>query len=203
MLDAAYIKKILTNIEDGKYSLKELDNLYRNAQGKGIVEIQEAIKPTKPTTSKTALFSVFKIKRENTTIPKKLGIVGNRHLDNYEIDYAIFCKQMEFILNEEVTYDTIVSGGAKGIDTFARTFAFENNFNFIEIKPDWKLYGRGAGLRGNQEIVDCCDELVAFWNGISSGTKSSVELARKSNKLLRIYHLSSKNDNQKTIEEKA
>ena len=120
----------------------------------------------------------------------KLAIVGNKSIDKYDISYKSFCDQLEFIFhNDELRPDTIVSGGAKGIDAFAKQFAYDNGLKYIEFLPDWKHYGRTAGPIRNKLIVEECDKLIAFWDYNSSGTKSAVKLAEKSNKLLHIIDL--------------
>ena len=36
----------------------------------------------------------------------------------------------------------------------------------------------------NEDIVGNCEYLIAFWDGQSNGTKHSIGLAKKTNKLL-------------------
>ena len=75
--------------------------------------------------------------------------------------------------------DTIVSGGAKGADTYAKEYALKNGIPIIEFLPDYKKYGRKAPLIRNMQIVDNCDFLLAFWNGTSRGTKFTIDYAEK------------------------
>ena len=75
--------------------------------------------------------------------------------------------------------DTIVSGGAKGADTYAKDYALKNGIPIIEFLPDYKKYGRKAPLIRNMQIVDNCDFLLAFWNGTSRGTKFTIDYAEK------------------------
>ena len=44
--------------------------------------------------------------------------------------------------------DTIVSGGAKGADTYAREFAKKKGLKMIEFFPNYEKYGRVRHLRG-------------------------------------------------------
>ncbi len=99
---------------------------------------------------------------------KRLAIVGSR--DCPPIDIA---SHLPFIP------DTIVSGGARGADTYAREYAMENGIPIIEFLPDYARYGRKAPLIRNIQIVDNCDFLIAFWNGISRGTKFTIDYAAK------------------------
>ena len=75
--------------------------------------------------------------------------------------------------------DTIVSGGARGADTYAKEYALKNNIAIIEFLPDYRKYGRKAPLMRNLQIVDNCDYLLALWNGVSRGTKFTIDYARK------------------------
>ena len=77
---------------------------------------------------------------------------------------------------------TVVSGGARGVDTWAAEAARERGFNVVEIRPNWEKFGRGAGFHRNTEIVRAADDVVAFWDQVSNGTfdtiKKAVELRR-------------------------
>ena len=58
--------------------------------------------------------------------------------------------------------DAIVSGGAKGADTYAREFAEKKGIRLIEHSPDYAKYGRAAPLVRNRLIIDDCDKVLAF-----------------------------------------
>ena len=48
------------------------------------------------------------------------------------------------------------------------------------------MYGRSAGFKRNALIVAESDEVVAFWDMKSKGTKSTIDLATKAGKPVRI-----------------
>ena len=98
----------------------------------------------------------------------RLAIIGSRT-----------CPPVDIASYHPFVPDTIVSGGAKGADTYAKEYAIKNNIPIIEFLPDYRKYGRKAPLIRNMQIVDNCDFLLAFWNGISRGTKFTIEYARK------------------------
>lgn len=112
-------------------------------------------------------------------MPKiKLAVVGSRSFN----DYSFLCEKLkQFDISE------IISGGAKGADELAKQYAKENNINYREFLPDWENYGKSAGYRRNSLIINDSNEVVAFWNGESKGTKHSIELAEKQNKKVHIY----------------
>lgn len=105
----------------------------------------------------------------------RIAVIGSRNLN---ID------NLENYLPDYVT--EIISGGAKGIDTCAREYARANGIKITEILPNYKKYGRGAPLVRNELIVDFSDEVIAFWDGKSHGTKYVIDLCRKKDKKVTI-----------------
>lgn len=108
----------------------------------------------------------------------KLAIIGSRTCP--PIDIASYLKYIP---------DTIVSGGAKGADTYARLFAQQHNLKLIEFLPDYEKYGRNAPLIRNKQIVEECDCLIAFWDGKSRGTKYTLDYATKLGKPTKIVQI--------------
>ena len=98
----------------------------------------------------------------------KLAIVGSRTL---KIDN----------LGRYIPDDTteIVSGGAKGIYTCAKSFALSEGLLYTEFLPDYSKYGRAAPIVRNKEIVNYADTVLIFWDGKSRGTKSVIDLCTK------------------------
>ena len=101
----------------------------------------------------------------------KIAIIGSRglHVENFEK-----------YLPENVT--EIVSGGAKGIDADAEAFANRNGIKMTVFLPEYNLYGRGAPIVRNKQIVDYADEVLAFWDGTSRGTLSVINYCKKQGK---------------------
>lgn len=101
-----------------------------------------------------------------------IGIVGGRDFDDYSL--------LTTTMNEYVDkVHLIVSGGAKGADSLGERWAKENNKKTLIFKPEWDKYGKSAGFIRNQEIVKNSDFVLAFWDGKSKGTKSSIDLCKK------------------------
>ncbi|WP_298640343.1 DUF2493 domain-containing protein [uncultured Cardiobacterium sp.] len=118
----------------------------------------------------------------------KLAVVGGCDF----ADYALLQFTIErHYLRKRIS--AIISGGARGADALARRYAAENGIAFTEYKPDWTL-GRGAGIIRNRQIVSACDELIAFWDGHSRGTLSSIEIARQQRKTVHIVSYESPNN---------
>lgn len=83
----------------------------------------------------------------------------------------------------------IISGGAVGIDSYAKRYAEEHNIPCTEYLPQYELYGRNAPLQRNTQIVDDCQFLIAFPSAESRGTWDSIRKAEKSQKLLKVINI--------------
>jgi len=117
---------------------------------------------------------------ETQTKPnKKVAVVGSRTFTDYE------CMRKTLDVHVKPG-DEIVSGGAKGADKLAEKYAKDQNLNTIIYYPQWDKYGKKAGFLRNRKIIDDADVVVAFWDGKSRGTASSIDLARRANKELYI-----------------
>jgi len=84
---------------------------------------------------------------------------------------------------------TIVSGGAKGIDTCAKQYAEKNGINIVEILPQYEKYGKAAPLKRNIEIIKMTDIVLAFWDGSSKGTKFVIDNCKKMNKEVTVVQI--------------
>jgi len=106
---------------------------------------------------------------------RKIAVIGSRSFDDYE--------HLRRVLEAWLPAQ-IISGGAKGADTLAHRLAQEESLPITVIKPDWKQFGRAAGPIRNRAIVDAADMVIAFWDGQSRGTESTLEYARSKQKLV-------------------
>lgn len=68
--------------------------------------------------------------------------------------------------------DSIISGGASGVDTCAETYCTENSIPFKVYKADWDFYGKSAGPIRNSLMAKDADHLILFWDGKSKGSKN-------------------------------
>jgi hypothetical protein len=97
----------------------------------------------------------------------KLAIVGSRSFT----DYNFLKNKINSILKKydlEVTH--IVSGGARGVDKMGERYADEYELEKIIHYADWDRYKKSAGHIRNEYIARDCDVMIAFWDGISTGT---------------------------------
>ena len=123
---------------------------------------------------------------ENKTNDKmKVAIVGSRSInDQMFVEYLFRC--FTYIFGKPTK---IISGGARGIDTFAEDFAHTFNIDLQVFKPDWAKYGKKAGFIRNEDIIKNCDICLAIWDGESHGTKHDLELCEQYKKDLVLFNL--------------
>ena len=83
----------------------------------------------------------------------------------------------------------LVTGCATGADLHARSYIRHKSLEGSVFEADWKTYGKAAGPKRNQEMIDYVknhpkykDEdklVVSFWDGRSKGTMNTMSLANK------------------------
>lgn len=98
----------------------------------------------------------------------KLLIVGSRSIKTFDLSPYV---------SKEV--DTIISGGANGVDTLAEEYADKNRISKLIMRPAYARYGKGAPLKRNEEMVKLADAVLVIWDGKSRGTKYTADFAKK------------------------
>ena len=102
----------------------------------------------------------------------KIAIIGSRTFKDYEL--------LKTVLNyHKNKIEIIISGGAFGADSLGKKYAKENNIPITKFLPDWKKHGNSAGFVRNKDIIYASDYIYAFWDGVSKGTKNSIEWCHK------------------------
>lgn len=108
----------------------------------------------------------------------KLAVVGSRDITDEEL----IINSINSITNGTVESLTIISGGARGVDTIAANWAKNNDIPLIVFKADWNKFGKKAGMIRNNDIIGECDIVLAIWDGKSKGTHHSIKLGYSLNK---------------------
>ena len=108
----------------------------------------------------------------------KLLIVGSRSIKNFDLSPYV-----------STDVDTIISGGAEGIDTLAEQYADLYRLSKYIVRPRYELYGRVAPIKRNEEMVDMADAVLVIWDGCSKGTQYTVKYTKKKNKPIMLVQL--------------
>lgn len=107
----------------------------------------------------------------------KYGIVGSRRRKDKES-----IEKFVAGLNPD---DIVISGGCRGVDTWAVTAAKKRNLETIEYLPDLsgcKTYieRTEAYYTRNKQIAEACDKLVAFVSADrKGGTENTIKHAKR------------------------
>ena len=122
----------------------------------------------------------------------KLGITGSRSITDFDFipyfrmqnkDFRAFCRR-HGLGRRKIT--EVITGGARGIDTLAFQAAEAVGIRNLQFLPDRAKFRGKMILKAfqarNEQIVDCCDVLLAVWDGKSRGTKNTLTYAQKVNK---------------------
>lgn len=108
----------------------------------------------------------------------KLLIVGSRSIQDFDLSPYI-PRQV----------DTIISGGAEGIDRLAEHYADSHRLSKFIIRPRYEIYGRAAPLKRNEQMVDIADAVLIIWDGRSKGTQYTWQYAKKRSKPITFVQL--------------
>ena len=106
----------------------------------------------------------------------RVAVIGSR---------GLLVDDLEDYLPEETT--EIISGGARGVDASAKSYALQHGLKLTEYLPEYARYGRTAPLKRNITIIENADLVLAFWDGASRGTKYVIDNCKKRNIPVKIY----------------
>jgi len=83
---------------------------------------------------------------------------------------------------------SIITGSASGVDAAATKAARDKGIPVQVIPASFEeLADASKSAARNQRLVDACDVLVAFWDGASKGTRTTVERALDSGKEVHVF----------------
>lgn len=112
-----------------------------------------------------------------------LIVAGGRDFNNYKL----LKTKLDFLLSKQNKEEvTILCGMAKGADLLGKKYADENNIDVWEYPANWEKHGKSAGYLRNSDMADAGTHLVAFWDGVSKGTKHMIDLATKKGLVVRV-----------------
>lgn len=107
-----------------------------------------------------------------------VGIVGSRGWEDW--------RAVDAFVSRLPVSTVIVSGGAQGVDTYAEEAAKKYGLICIVVHAAWHrrdgTLNKAAGHERNPLIVEISDVVVAFWDGVSPGTRGTIGLAKAAGK---------------------
>jgi len=122
----------------------------------------------------------------------RIIVAGGRKFNNYQIleDFVSTFIKNEILKNGTIKLKReeieIVSGRAAGPDTMGEEYSKKHGLGLALFPADWEGKGKYAGYIRNEEMAkyasrEDCDKgyLLAFWDGVSRGTKNMIENAQK------------------------
>lgn len=104
-------------------------------------------------------------------------------------DYEFLKARLDRILSHITEPIEIVSGGARGADHLGERYAEERGYRVKLFPAQWSKHGRKAGPIRNEEMAKYVAPnggLIAFWDGISRGTKHMIDTAKQYNLKVRV-----------------
>ena len=108
----------------------------------------------------------------------KLLIVGSRSITNFNLSPYI-----------PADVDTVISGGAGGVDSLAEQYADLYRLSKYILRPRYELYGRAAPLLRNEQMVNMADAVLIIWDGCSKGTQYTLKYAKKLGKPITLVQI--------------
>jgi predicted Rossmann fold nucleotide-binding protein DprA/Smf involved in DNA uptake len=109
----------------------------------------------------------------------KLAIIGSREFS----DFDLMVRELEQYRHK---ISEVVSGGARGADRHAEQWARRYGITATIFYPNKDLPIPARFFVRNRQIIDHCDGVIAFWDGVSTGTNHAVTYARKMGKPVKI-----------------
>lgn len=113
----------------------------------------------------------------------KALVCGDRNWTNRQYLYRILDA-----LHAHRKFSILIEGEAKGADRMARDWAIKNKVSVRKFPAMWMVYGKGAGVIRNQQMLDegKPDIIIAFHNDISASTGTRDMVRRARGKLIHI-----------------
>lgn len=109
-------------------------------------------------------------------------VAGSRDFD----DYALLASKLDLLLAGLHDGVSVVSGTARGADRLGERYAQAHGLPVHRFPADWERHDRAAGMLRNRHMAWASSHLVAFWDGISPGTRNMIETARDSALAVRV-----------------
>ena len=107
-------------------------------------------------------------------------------------DYNLLFNSLMNVLTDLEEVNTVenksqiefISGTCRGADVLGEQFAYNFGYSVKRFPAKWDELGKRAGYVRNCDMAKYASEadhgiLVAFWDGISKGTRNMIEIAKR------------------------
>ena len=114
--------------------------------------------------------------KSNTIAVSKTAIVCGSRDWNDRTKIQVMMEKLKY-----EGYKTIIEGEARGADTMARQEALKLGMHVVAMPAKWQLYGKSAGMKRNQEMLDKKPDLVLAFDMGTPGTANMIAIAKQAN----------------------
>ena len=111
----------------------------------------------------------------------KVVVAGGRKFNDYKMLEA----NLDNLLSKMEDIE-IVSGVANGADKLGERYSKERGYKLKQFPADWNTHKYAAGPIRNKQMLDYCDAVIVFWDGVSRGSMNMINITKKANKPIRI-----------------
>lgn len=130
----------------------------------------------------------------------RLIIAGSRGYSDYHF-FSQVISTVYAMLNQPVLF---ISGAAKsGGDALILDWCKEQEILCAKFPADWDKNGKSAGYIRNAEMAEVGTHLIAFWDGVSKGTKHMIDLAKQKGLAVQVILIDSENTSPRTVQTNA
>lgn len=105
----------------------------------------------------------------------KVIIAGSRTITKAQFDTYLSI----ILADNHIDITTVVSGTAKGPDTFAIEWAVANGIPVVKFPANWAKFGRSAGICRNWDMAEYADAAIVLWDGESRGSQHMIRAMKK------------------------
>ena len=115
-------------------------------------------------------------------------IAGSRGITDFGLVVEAV-RRAGFVITE------VVSGTARGVDHLGERYAEQEGLPLRRFPADWARYGRSAGYRRNEAMIDYAGQapdggaLIALWDEVSRGTRHTIEAASRQGLKVFVLHV--------------
>ena len=106
----------------------------------------------------------------------KLLIAGSRSITEFDLSSYI-----------SADVDTVISGGAGGVDSLAEQYADLHRLSKYIVRPRYDLYGRAAPIKRNEQMVNIADAVLLFGTAIPKAQNILLIIPKEPENHLRLF----------------